>query len=120
MTVHFQLRMPPVGYPAQILAGKAEVSLPDVFLFTRFFHPSLDRGEQVSGLWRQLIQGMAKYLMSTPIPLRQVRPDAPEALERLIDAMLEKDPQDRPPAADAGKVLHDVAQVMMNSETVVG
>ncbi|MBT2509826.1 serine/threonine protein kinase [Streptomyces sp. ISL-98] len=39
---------------------------------------------------------MHQQVYGTPAPLRQMRPDAPEPLERLTLALLEKKPEDRP------------------------
>ncbi|WNI21718.1 protein kinase domain-containing protein [Streptomyces sp. ITFR-16] len=43
---------------------------------------------------------LAQHLNGTPEPVRSLRPGIPEALDRLVLRLLEKDPDDRPATAD--------------------
>lgn len=45
------------------------------------------------------IEVVTKHISETPVPPRVHRPDLPEALERLIMTLLEKDRENRPPSA---------------------
>lgn len=47
------------------------------------------------------LQYLSAHTTKTPPKLRENYPAAPEALEALIDACLEKDPENRPPSAEA-------------------
>ncbi|MGW2590966.1 serine/threonine-protein kinase [Streptomyces sp. NPDC001515] len=44
---------------------------------------------------------LAQHLNGTPEPVRSLRPDVPAALDRLVAALLNKDPDDRPATAEA-------------------
>ncbi|MFE6976091.1 protein kinase [Streptomyces sp. NPDC057682] len=44
---------------------------------------------------------LAQHLNGTPEPVRSLRPDVPAALDRLVAALLHKDPDDRPATAEA-------------------
>ncbi|HTK55176.1 MAG TPA: serine/threonine-protein kinase, partial [Gemmatimonadales bacterium] len=43
---------------------------------------------------------MASHIKDTPAPIRTLRPEVPEALERVVASMLAKDPASRPSADD--------------------
>jgi serine/threonine-protein kinase len=50
-----------------------------------------------------------KHLKERPVPLRNLVPHVPEALERLVMELLEKDPKDRP--VDAHRVRSDLTAI---------
>ena len=52
---------------------------------------------------------LAAIISDPPLPLRQLRPDAPPELERVIYAMLEKDPNRRVSLADVALTLRPFA-----------
>lgn len=50
---------------------------------------------------KTLVQTLASILSSTPPNLRELNGSVPDELSELIAALLEKDPEDRPPSAEA-------------------
>ncbi|KUJ66767.1 protein kinase [Streptomyces albus subsp. albus] len=51
-----------------------------------------------------------RHLYEPPVPVRQLRPEVPEALEALVQRLLAKDPQHRP--ADAQEVYQALAPLL--------
>lgn len=51
---------------------------------------------------------MRQHLDEAPVPVRDMRPGVPEALERLITRLLAKSPDERPSAVETGRALDEV------------
>ncbi|WP_241672254.1 hypothetical protein [Streptomyces sp. IB2014 016-6] len=49
-----------------------------------------------------------QHLNEQPTPLRTLRPDAPEELERFVSRLLAKDPAQRPSAEEVWDVLDEI------------
>jgi len=52
---------------------------------------------------------LIKIALDDPIPIRERSPDLPDELARLVEAMLRKDPAQRPPASEVALELLEVA-----------
>lgn len=84
------------GYmaPEQVQNGRAVDARADVFSLGCVLFECLTSTRAFAG--EQLVAVLAKVLFTEPLRLRELRPEVPPALERLVTQMLAKDPQARP------------------------
>ena len=75
------------------LEGKPVDARTDVFAFGAMLYEMVTGQRAFAGTSQASLMG--GILHSTPLPIRSLAPDAPPALERLIDICLSKDPADR-------------------------
>jgi predicted esterase len=77
----------------------------DVFAFGALLYEMVTGRRAFQG--RSVLSTMAAVLHEQPVPVRELRPDAPEELQRIVLRCLEKDPQKRyQSAAELGADLH--------------
>ena len=69
----------------------------DVFAFGALLYELLTGRRAFEG--RSVLSTMAAVLHEQPVPIREVRPDVPEELQRIVSRCLEKDPANRYPSA---------------------
>ena len=80
----------------------------DVFALGAILHEMLTGEDPFPG--GNTMEQMMRKLDQPPIPLRRVRPDAPEALESLLATLLAAEPRHRPAAAAVRAALEGLLQ----------
>ncbi|HEV8321045.1 MAG TPA: protein kinase [Myxococcota bacterium] len=97
------------GYmaPEQARGERGVDARSDLFALGCVLHECLTGVPAFSG--DHLVAVFAKVLFSDPPPVRELRPDAPPALEALVARLLAKEPTSRP--ADAAAVVRDLDAV---------
>ncbi|WP_437589569.1 serine/threonine-protein kinase [Sorangium sp. So ce1000] len=97
------------GYiaPEQIESGSSLDARADVFSLACVFYECVAGRPAFEGA--HVMAALAKLLFQQTPRLRDVREDVPEPLERLIDRMMAKNPDDRP--RDCGDVGVELAQI---------
>ncbi|WP_437762847.1 protein kinase [Sorangium sp. So ce281] len=101
------------GYiaPEQIEGGGALDARADVFSLACVFYECIAGRPAFEGA--HVMAALAKLLFQTTPRLREVRADVPEPLERLMDRMMAKNPEDRPrDCGDVGVELAQIAEVL--------
>ena len=77
----------------------------DVFAFGALLYEMVTGRRAFQG--RSILSTMAAVLHEQPVPMRDLRPDVPEELQRIVSRCLEKDPEKRYQAAgELGADLH--------------
>ena len=101
------------GYiaPEQIEGGGALDARADVFSLACVFYECIAGRPAFEGA--HVMAALAKLLFQQTPRLRDVRADVPEPLERLVDRMMAKNPEDRPrDCGDVGVELSEIAEAL--------
>ncbi|WUS97382.1 serine/threonine protein kinase [Streptomyces sp. NBC_00708] len=102
----------PIGSPAYMAPeqamGGAVGPYTDLYALGVLLHELLSGDVPFAG--STALGVLHRHLYEPPLPVRQIRPDIPEALEALVLRLLAKDPQHRP--ADAQEVYAQLAPLL--------
>jgi serine/threonine protein kinase/formylglycine-generating enzyme required for sulfatase activity len=94
----------PIYMAPEQLDGLPAAPPADLFALGVVLYHAIAGAPPYEGSWVQIAMARSKGKLA---PLREKRPDCPEAIEKLVHRLLSKKPADRPGATEAARVLAD-------------